>query len=698
MAQDTSKVEVLQAPKLEPLKILNRLANAPKHSPKYATHVKNVHGEEVKLADPVVTRALVALMDMHAVNGGAACHWGGPAALAEIMSALHGILFSVQDRPWYEAYNFVNDAGHTENGIYALRANYGFDGLDFEELKQFRSVESKLTGHGEAHLNPEGVLLSNGPLASALPQAQGLAMADKLLQNDRLTFCVVSDGAAMEGEAKEAFAAIPGLAKKGKMNPFVLVLSDNDTKLSGRISADSFSMKPTFEAFGILGWQVIRVENGHDLQTVYLSIEKAIEQAKKQPDQPVCLWVKTIKGYGVRSTEQNSAGGHGFPLSSAEKIVDFVNEICAGNPPTEIAEWALSLKKEWEQKEERKKAALANAATAQQVSVSSPAMPTSKVQAGLAEGAIAAAKEGYPVFSVSADLAGSTGMSTFQKTFPDRWIDIGVAESNMISTAAGLSKAGLIPIADTFAQFGITKGNLPLIMASLSQAPIIAVFSHIGFQDAADGASHQATTYFAAVSSIPHTVVIAPSCAEEARAWMHQAIRRVAEARTRGEDGESVIFFVGRENYPISYQENASYEWGKAQILTEGTKLVIATTGTLVGKALEAQRILEKKGMRAAVVHVPFVNRPDVETFIEVLSHCHGRLLTVEDHQIVGGMGAQLIHALTLHGVTFKAKTLGVRGEFGQSAYVADHLYHKHGLDGPAIAHEAELLIKQDLP
>src|SRR5208337_671282 len=143
------------------------------------------------------------------------------------------------------------------------------------------------------------------------------------------------------------------------------------------------------------------------------------------------------------------------------------------------------------------------------------------------------------------DVQGSTGISLFQKSFPDRFIEVGIAESNMISTAAGLSKVGFIPIVDTFGQFGVTKGNLPLTMASLSQAPVIAMFSHIGFQDAADGASHQATTYFAATSAIPHTVVIACSCAEEAEALMYQAIKRLGEARQNGQDGESVLFFVG---------------------------------------------------------------------------------------------------------------------------------------------------------
>src|SRR5690242_21814062 len=119
-------------------------------------------------------------------------------------------------------------------------------------------------------------------------------------------------------------------------------------------------------------------------------------------------------------------------------------------------------------------------------------------------------------------------MSAFQKTFPDRFVEVGIAEANMVCTGAGFENPGFIQVVDTFGQFGITKGNLPLTMAALSQAPVIAVFSHVGFQDAADGASHQGLTYFAATSPIPHTIVIAPSCADEAEALMYQAIERYA--------------------------------------------------------------------------------------------------------------------------------------------------------------------------
>ncbi len=689
MAADTSVVKAVEAPPLKPLVIKSKLAPTPKAAPKYSVVVKNAAGADVLLADPRASRALVALMDLHAVIGGAASHWGGPAAFAEIMSAIHGVMFSVKDRPWHEAYNFVNDAGHCENGVYAVRALYGFDGMTTASVKGFRGIHSKLTGHGESHLNPEGVLLSNGPLGSSLPQAQGLAIGDRLAQNDRVTICVVSDGASMEGEAKEAFAAIPGLAARGRLNPFVMIVSDNDTKLSGRVSKDSFSMAPTFTSKTALGWHVINVAQGNHLHDVYLALEKAIAAAKADPAKPVAILAKTVKGFGVKSTMESSSGGHGFPLANGEKIVEFVDEIWGGQTPREFADWARTFRTDWEKQVAAKKAESGKAESGK----TAPAKPkTDKVQSGLARAAVRAAQAGLPVFSVSSDVQGSTGISLFHKSFPDRWIEVGIAESNMISTAAGLAKCGFIPIVDTFGQFGVTKGNLPLTMAALSQAPVIAMFSHVGFQDAADGASHQATAHFAAVSAIPHTCVIAPSCPDEAESLMYQAIQKYAADRAAGRDGENYLFFVGRENYPLSWIEGAQYPWGRAQILSAGSDVVLIGCGVLVNKAIEAGRLLAAKGIRATVINNPFVNQVDLETIGAAVKQC-GKVVTIEDHQVIGGMGAQVSHALSDAGIAHTLKSLGIRGEFGQSAYLAEELYVKHGLTAPKMAEAALALL-----
>jgi transketolase len=619
-------------------------------------------------------------MDQHATIGGAACHWGGGSAFAEVLSAIHAVMFSEKDRPWHQAYNFVNDAGHTENGVYAIRANYGYDGMTFEDLRGFRSLQSKLTGHGESHLNPEGVLVSNGPLGSGVPQAQGLCLADKLLGNDRVTFCAISDGASMEGEAKEAYSAIPGLALKGKMNPFVLALSDNNTKLMGRIDADSYSMAPSLGAMEALGWNVITVDNGHDMQAVYLAVEKGLAEARANPNQPVCLHLKTIKGYGVKATEEDPAGGHGFPLKKNDgKIVAFMDEIFKGDTPEELKKWAEEL---------------VNVDTGSSSSSSAPAVKKDKVQPGFSRAAIKACEEGYPVFSVSADVQGSTGIAPFQKTYPDRFIEVGIAEANMISTGTGLSLAGFIPIVDTFTQFGVTKGNLPITMAALSQAPIICLFSHCGLQDAADGASHEATTYYAAVSAIPHTQVACCSCADEAEAYMYQAIKYIGDERKKGNHPDSIVFFLGREGFPVYNQENMDYQWGKAQVLVEGGDVTIAACGPMVLKALSAAEQLGEQGIKASVINTVFINRPDIATIGDCVNKTGGKLITIEDHQVIGGMGAQLVHALSNAGISLSVKTLGIKGEFGRSGYVADHLYDHYGMNAQAIVAAAKEMVK----
>lgn len=287
---------------LSPLLVKNKLAGNPGLKPKYSKPIKTSEGT-IDAADPRTTRALVALMDMNAVLGGAASHYGGPAAFAELMSALHALVFNEaakKSTPWHQLFHIVNDAGHCENGLYALKANYGFADLTLEKLKGFRSIESVLTGHGEAHLFPEAVLISNGPLGSAFPTAQGLAMADSLSQNQRVTVTAISDGACMEGEAREAMAAIPGLAANGKMAPFILLISDNNTKLTGRIDKECFSMNPSFEALKSLGWKVLSLPDGHDLQKCYDTISQAVNEARANPKIPIAIHAKTIKGIGTK--------------------------------------------------------------------------------------------------------------------------------------------------------------------------------------------------------------------------------------------------------------------------------------------------------------------------------------------------------------------------------------------------------------
>lgn len=672
---------------IKPLQIKIKLSGHQNKKPQFSRVVKLQNGEEIQAADPRATRALVALMDMFAVLGGAASHYGGPAALAELMSGLHAVIFNEaekQKKDWFEIAHIINDAGHCENGLYVLKANYGMAGLDLNSLKKFRSIESGLTGHGEVHCFEEGVYLSNGPLGSAFPQAQGLALADKFSgDSQRTTFCVLSDGAAMEGEAKEALAAVPGMAQKGTLAPFVLIITDNNTKLSGRIDQDSFSMNPTFSSLEALGWKVIKQENGNDLQECVNSLELAIKMARQNPLQPVAIWAKTVKGIGTKKTADSASGGHGFPCKSPTELPAFLAEIYENSPPPALfSNWIDELKN-------------------LEIKMKAAARPDAgeKIQVGVSKAMVAAFKKGLPIISVTSDLPGSTGVAGFRKEFPQASIDVGVAESNMISAAAGLSKQGFIPVVDTFAQFGVTKGALPITMAMLSEAPIVGVFSHTGFQDAADGASHQALSYMSMLATIPGVDLYSLSSSEEAEFLMGEILEKFAVDRIAGKKVNSAIFFLGRENFPKSFASSGHkllYKPSVPQVLldntTQGKNVLLLTTGSLVGETLLASEILKSKNIGSIVVNQNCLNKIDLETLKPLLQKCEGRMVTSEDHQVLLGLGAFVTHQLVQNGIHVKVKSLGVSGQFGQSAYNAIELYRKHGIDSSAVAQAAELI------
>jgi transketolase len=301
-----------------------------------------------------------------------------------------------------------------------------------------------------------------------------------------------------------------------------------------------------------------------------------------------------------------------------------------------------------------------------------------KVQVGISEALIECAEQGLPIISLSADLQGSTGLASFHKKFPENYVDLGIAESNMVSAAAGMARNGLIPIVDTFAAFGVTKGNLPLMMANLSQSPVIAVFSHTGFQDAADGASHQNTTYFSAVNSIPNTDVIILSTSDEAKYYMTEAVNRYHKSLEAGEVPRSTVFFLGREKFPQSVPEAPAFKYGRPQLLKKGNQALLVASGPTVFLALKAAQRLEEEGIHVSVVNHSFVSDPDIDFFKSALEESQGKLVVVEDHQIDGGVGSHLVYRLAQQNVFPNSLlAIGQRGHFGRSAYNANQLYEK---------------------
>jgi transketolase len=428
-----------------------------------------------------------------------------------------------------------------------------------------------------------------------------------------------------------------------------------------------------------LGWNVISLEKGNDLKACADAINQALDLAQKNPKMPVAVHARTVKGIGTKKTAESSSGGHGFPLKSPKELSAFISEIYDGKPyPKEFDVWIEEL------------IALEN-----KIIASGKKDSGEKIQKGVSSAMIQCRKAGLPVLSITSDLPGSTGVADFRKEFPEASFDVGVAESNMVSTAAGLSKLGYIPVVDTFAQFGVTKGALPLTMASLSEAPIVGIFSHTGFQDAADGASHQALSYVAMLSSIPYVDVYNLSCSEEAHELVKQAIESFPVSCAKGETPRSKIFFLGRENFPKNYGATG-FKLGQPQIVSENLKsknVTIVASGSTVASAVAAAQTLDKEGIGCVVVNQSTLNSFQKEFFMNTLKKTQGNVVVVEDHQKIGGLGQALQAFWNENRIENRTVHLAVQGKFGQSAYTAEELYQKHGLSADHIVKATKQLL-----
>jgi uncharacterized protein YjbJ (UPF0337 family) len=180
--------------------------------------------------------------------------------------------------------------------------------------------------------------------------------------------------------------------------------------------------------------------------------------------------------------------------------------------------------------------------------------------------------------------------------------------------------------------------------------------------------------------------------AKEAEEYVYQSVKKIAADREAGQDGESFVFFIGRENFAFEVKENLHYQLGRPQLLRSGTDAAIVVSGSLVAKGLEAAEKLRLEGVEASVINHSFVNHSDFIQIANWVAESGSKIVTVEDHQLIGGMGSLLTHQLKLLGLEFEVISLGVKGEFGQSAYTADELYAKHHVDSHAIIHAVQNL------
>lgn len=537
---------------------------------------------------------------------------------------------------WFNRDRFVLSAGHGSMLLYGLLHLSGYD-VTMDDIKQFRQWGSRTPGHPEYGHTP-GVEATTGPLGQGFAMAVGMAMAERHLAAkynkedfnivDHYTYSICGDGDLMEGVSAEA-ASLAGHLRLGRL---VVLYDSNDISLDGDLDqAFSESVEDRFKAYG---WQVIRVNDGNDLN----ELNQALADAKENTEKPTLIEVKTTIGFGSPNKSASSES-HGAPLGEAEIILTKENYKWAFEQdfhvPDEvykhfeetIVEHGNKKEQEWNellsQYKERYPELASEFETARKgdlpegwaegLPVYEPGKDKLATRASSGEVLNAIAKSVGNFFGGSADLAGSNkttikGAEDFSRNnYAGRNIWFGVREFAMGCALNGMAlHGGLKPFAGTF--FVFSDYLRPAIrLSALMQVPVTYVFTHDSIAVGEDGPTHEPVEQLPSLRAIPGLSVLRPADGNEvAAAW-----RLSVESKAKPH-----LLVLTRQNLPtLETTAERAYEGVKngAYVVSESDKetvdLLLLATGSEVSLAVDAQKELAKDGISASVVSMPSWDR-----------------------------------------------------------------------------------------
>jgi len=576
-------------------------------------------------------------------------HPGMPMGMAEIAVALwmRHLRHNPANPAWADRDRFVLSNGHGSMLLYALLHLSGYD-LPLDELKNFRQLHSRTPGHPEVGVTP-GVETTTGPLGQGLANAVGMALAEKLMGAefnrpghaivDHHTYVFLGDGCLMEGLSHEA-CSLAGTWQLGKL---IALYDDNGISIDGKV--EGWFTDDTAMRFRAYGWQVIGPVDGHDVDAV----DAAIAEARRDTARPSLVICRTVIGQGA-PTRAGTAKAHGEALG-AEELAATREALGWAYPPFEIPDdvrtgWdararGVAQESEWRQRFDAWSAAhpelaaefsrrLAGdlpadfAAVAQRLIEAAAEKGESIASRKASQQAIEAFAPAVPeMIGGSADLTGSNltawkGAPLLTGAGTGRHVGYGVREFGMAGIMNGLAlHGGFIPFGGTFLTFSDYSRNA-IRMAALMNLGVIHVFTHDSIGLGEDGPTHQSIEHVSSLRLIPDLEVWRPcDTVETAVAWTLALRRR--NAPTALALSRQNLPFVARDEARIAAIERGGYVLADA----DGTPArILIATGSEVGLALAARKILEAEGLPTRVVSMPSTStfdRQDAAYRAEVL-------------------------------------------------------------------------------
>ncbi len=308
-----------------------------------------------------------------------------------------------------------------------------------------------------------------------------------------------------------------------------------------------------------------------------------------------------------------------------------------------------------------------------QPTIGHPDVPQSPTRSGFGKGLVRVGEADPRVVVLTADLKDSTKVGGFATAFPERFVEVGVAEQNMMGMAAGLALSGKVPFVSSYATFSPGRNWDQLrVSVCYSQANVKVVGCHTGLSVGPDGATHQALEDIAITRVLPHLTVVVPCDALQAEQATLALAALVGPAYLR----------LTREATPLMVTEAMPFEIGKAQVWREGDDVAIIGAGPILYNALFAAAVLAREGIQCTIINSHTIKPLDVETILAAARRCKA-VVTVEEHQVAGGLGSAVAELLA-EAYPVPVERVGMRDSFGESGEPAE-LAAKYGLDGPAI-------------
>jgi transketolase len=569
----------------------------------------------------------IRALSMDAVEKAKSGHPGMPMGMANVATVLFSefLKFDAAAPDWPDRDRFVLSAGHGSMLLYSLLYLTGYPGMNLDELRNFRQLGSKTAGHPEVGHAP-GIETTTGPLGQGLGNAVGMALAERLLNArlgdglvDHFTYVIAGDGCLMEGMSHEAIS----LAGHLKLNKLIVLFDDNQISIDGptslAVSDDQLAR------FAASGWAAQRID-GHDP----VAIAGAIEWARRA-DKPSLIACRTIIGYGAPA-KQGKASTHGEPLG-ADEIKGARELLGWPYPPFEIPADVLGAwraigargaekRKGWEQRAHGlnpaqrasfgkpldaaalKAAADAVAAVKSEFIATPPKLATRVASQKVLEKLV-------PVLPCliggSADLTGSNGTRTKHHTpvsagsFGGNYIHYGVREHGMAAAMNGMAlHGGIVPYGATFLTF-TDYCRASIRLSALMQQQVVYVMTHDSIGLGEDGPTHQPVEHLASLRAMPNLNVFRPADpVEVAECWL-LALEHVKTPS---------ILALTRQAVPLlrtaGIGENLSAKGAYVLAETDGKRdATLLATGSEVGLAMEARKLLAEAGVAAAVVSMP---------------------------------------------------------------------------------------------